>query len=56
MLLQAFFSLCTGSAFILIRNLVRDSEEKDEYLRQLSSDIFDLQNELNKMKKAKASE
>lgn len=56
LLLQSFFSLCTGSAFIIIRNLVRDLEEKDDYLREISGNLYDLKNEVEKMKKSKASE
>lgn len=52
-ILQSFFSLCTGSAFIIIRSLVRDLEDKDDYLRQISTNLYDLKNEVEKLKKEK---
>jgi uncharacterized membrane protein YadS len=55
LLIQASFSLCTGSAFIIIRSLVRDLQDKDEYLRQIGILLLDLKDEVEKLKKEKAS-
>ena len=49
--IQAFFSFCLGVAFILIRNLVAESEEIKINLHRAMNDIYFLTKEIERLKR-----